>query len=589
MTSSARHPHAAALLAATMLACPTDPGAPPDPDPTTGDPTTGAVPTTGDPTTGDPTTGAVPTTGDPFEGVTLLKKVEYRPIDAAPSVAPADPQGDLPLVIVVGDDSFVDSVYDDAGARRFAGVPDGEFMVRSESPPDPGLPGTGPFVELLHTDLRTLDYGYTLAGRADVVAADVPGTALTLDVTAMQPLQAGDRFEVHSANADALARLQPADDPEGPQPGATSLSGWTVAWDESTVLSGRGGVPLLDPTRSDAPRIAHLVSAPLIADPTPAELADDAWAHAVTTRLVASAPLELPAMIAGSTAAATGSFTAARAEFADLDLRLAALQAELASLGPELAVLSCDVAIVREPGVDLPIVGMTPTLGGLSVAAVDVPVDTACYPDDEGMCDPVACPDGCNGDTKRLVPGDRAVALAWADPYGGEGTVTLTAGCSAFAAKTHPTAGTNEFLLAAIDVVRPLADDDPIQPVVGAPLALRVGGQAATHDIVVSGVGTAPTLEFDPPTQGVPDYYEITVRTLEDVVDDQQNVLSRRRAIARLRTAATAVQLPDGLLTPGSYYYFQVRAVVGTTLAALGRATGHTRGSATAATGLVTP
>ena len=566
-----------------MLACSSDPGAPPDPSPTTGEPTTG------EPTTGAPTTGDVPTTGEPFDGVTLIKEVEHRPLDAAPSVEPADPQVDVPLVIVSGDAVFADSVYDGAGARRFTGVPDGEFMIRSESPPDPGLPGTGPFVELLHTDLRTLDYGLTFAGRADVAAADAPGTALTLDVAAMQPLQAGDRFEVHSANADALARLQPADGPGDPLPGATSLSGWTVAWDETSVLSGRGGVPLLDPGRSDAPRIAHIVSAPLLADPTPAELATDAWAYAVTSRVVASAALDLPAMTAGATAAATGTFAPLAAELADLDLRLAALQAELASLGPDLAGVSCDVTIFREPGVDVPIVGMTPTLGSLSVAGVDVPVDPICYPDDEGMCDPVACVDGCNGETVRLVPGDRQVALAWADPYGGDGTVTLAVGCSAFAAKTHPIADTNEFLLAGIDVARPLADDGPVLPVVGPPIALRVSGQAATHDVVISDVGAAPTLEYDPPTLGAPDYYEITVRTLEDVVDDQQNILSRRRAIARLRTAATAVQLPAGLLEPGSYYYFQVRAVVGTTLAALGRATGHTRGSAIAATGLVTP
>ena len=60
-----------------------------------------------------------------------------------------------------------------------------------------------------------------------------------------------------------LARLQPQDGPTDPQPGATSLSGWTVAWDESTVLSGRGGVPLLDPSRADAPLLAHIVTDPM--------------------------------------------------------------------------------------------------------------------------------------------------------------------------------------------------------------------------------------------------------------------------------------------------------------------------------------
>ncbi|MBL9099516.1 MAG: hypothetical protein JNL82_01095 [Myxococcales bacterium] len=595
MTASAPNPRAAALLAAALLACPGDPGDPDDPGttggtadavPTTGVPTTG-VPTTG-PTTGDPTTG-VPTTGEPFDGVTLIKEIEYRPIDAAPIVAPDDPQGAVPLVIVAGEVTLADSVYDGAGARRFADVPDGEYTLRSDSPPDPGLPGTGPFVEALHTDLRTLDYGAPYAGRADVVAADAPGTALTLDVGAMQPLQAGDRFEVYSRNADALWTLQPADAPGDPQPGATALSGWSVPWDESTVWSGRGGVPLLDPTRADAPRITHIVSAPLVPDPTPEALATDAWAHAYVSRVVASAALDLPAMTAGASSAATGAFEPAAAELADLDLRTSALRTELASLGPDIFLLVCDAAIVREPGVEAPIVGTTPTLASLSVSSVDIPVDPTCFPDEEGSCDPVACPDGCNGETAPIFPDDRQVALAWADPHAGDATVTLTFGCAAYKAVTHPVAGTSENLVASVNIRRPLADGGPVTPVVGAPGSLRVGGQAATHDVVVTDVGATPVLEYDPPALGSPDYYEITVRTLEDVLDDQQNILSRRRAVAVLRTAATSVQIPPGVLEPGSYYYFQVRAVVGTTLAALSRATGHTGGSATAATGLVTP
>jgi hypothetical protein len=561
------------FLCAALPACP---GAPDPVEPTTGGSTAAS-------------STSEPTTGEPFDGIELLRIDEYLPIDAPPVVLPADPQGELPLVVFADDVEYAQSEYDGAGTRRFAGVPEGEYLLRSESPPDPGLPGTPPFRTYIHTALRSLDYGGSYAGRADVTSADAPTTALVLDVGGMTSLQEGDAFQIHSHGADALATFDPSVGLGGPQPGALALSGWSVPWNSTTVLSGRGGVPLVDPGLGDAPQLAHLVRTPLVATPTPEQFGDP-WTYAVIERLIESTPLTMSTLVSGSSVAAAGEFAPSPAVPVALDLRLGEFYAELARLSPAIGARGCSVEVYREPGVDTPIIGMFPRLAATQVESRDIPVDPTCYPDEFDMCDPVACPDGCNYETALVHPDDRVLDLEFGDPYT-FGTRSLSVGCYTFLAVTHPVTGTNELLAVDVSIGARLDDvtGGPIVPRVGAPEDLRIDGKPATADVVVAGIGVTPTLSFAPSAIGAPDHYVITVRTVEDVLDGEGNPLSRRRAIARIFTESTSVQIPAGLLDPGSYYYFQVQAVVGGTLQALARATGHAVGRATAATGLVTP
>ena len=79
----------------------------------------------------------------------------------------------------------------------------------------------------------------------------------------------------------------------------------------------------------------------------------------------------------------------------------------------------------------------------------------------------------------------------------------------------------------------------------------------------LSGVGTTPTLTFDPPSLGSPDAYTVIVRSLEDISDTDGNVLSRHRTVANYTTYDTSVTLPEGILETGKYYTLLVRAELG--------------------------
>ena len=105
---------------------------------------------------------------------------------------------------------------------------------------------------------------------------------------------------------------------------------------------------------------------------------------------------------------------------------------------------------------------------------------------------------------------------------------------------------------------------------------------------VATGVGATPTISFSPPSGTTPDYYAVQVRTLEDVVDEADNIVSRRRLIASVLTTSTSVTLPAGLLEAGSYYHVLVAAQFGQELGA-GRPHSHTSGYSRVPSGMFTP
>jgi hypothetical protein len=545
--------------------------------------TTMGVPTTSEPmsgTTAEPTSGttAEPTTGEPFAGVTLVREEVFVPVGGEPTTVLADPLRELVAqTIEAGGAVFNNGEYDGAGRRRFAGVPEGTYVIRGEAGPNEAL-GTAGVLEFRVTDVREVDVGGTFAGRAGVEPIAADGTTLRVDVTGMQALGPGDAFEAYSGEADAIGFFGSAYDPAAPDsgepaPGATELAGWTLAWDSSAVFSGSGVVPRIEPDRGDVLRLSHLIEAPLtVEDPA----VEGAWAYASTRRLGETAVLELAAMTAGAENPASGAFAAVPTVEAELDLRLAGFLDEVRGQAGASVSMGCNATILLEPGVEAPIVGMVPTLGTLDVFRVEVPSEPACYPDDQGACDPVACPDGCN------------VALGYGNPYAG-GTEVLYVRCFNTVLVTHPVAGTNETSTASVATARRLDDGGPVVATLGVPRALRINGEAAPGDAVVTGVGTTPTLSFEAPAFGTADYYIVRVRTLEDVVDADEVILSRRRLVATIATAATSVQVPAGVLEVGAYYAFDVLAVLGSPIDAPNRTRTHAYARSSATSGLCTP
>ena len=539
--------------------------------------------------TDEPITSTTPTTGEPFEGVTVTREDSYVSADGTPTPVSADPLGTLlDMTVLVGEAIFTGE-YDGAGHRRFANVPNEPFLLREQYAPSPTLPGTAPYLLFTATDTRELDHGATYSGRPDVTLTTASGTVLSVDVTDMQPLQVEDSFEVYSFEADVQGYYQSTFDPDAPDPGqpapgATSLDGWKLAWDSSEVATGRDDLPLPDPGKGDRLRLDHLVSAPFI---DPDLTASDPWFYATTTRLAETAVLTFPAMTAGATAAASGAFVAAPMKTAQLDLRLSAFFPEIEALADTTDQLNCQVFVYLEPGLAAPIIGMIPTLASLSVDALEFYTDPLCSPDEFDECDPDFCPDGCNDETIFTKPADRVVALTYGNPFE-HGTETVSIQCFNRLYVEHPLAKTSESLFSRVSVGRRLTDTDPIVPTISAPRNPRIAGQPAPASSVTTEVGLTPTFGFDPPTLGNPDYYVVQIRTIDNVVDGDE-ILSSRRTVATLRTTATSMQIPAGVLVPGAFYTIEVIARSGVALTAPARPLTHDLADASTSSGIFSP
>lgn len=528
---------------------------------------------------GDSDDGATEPTGG-FDGVIVTREDMFSPAAGEPVAQPLDPLDGEAMTILVGDQTFAGEL-DGAGQRSFAGVPEGPYLLRVDFPSF--LPGAAPVQRFTATALRVLDFGATVSGRPDVVLSEADDATLVLDVAGMQPLQPDDGFELYSHDADVWTVISLFDGTGAPLEGDTALTGWKLPWTADIVYTNRDATPLLDPGKGDAPRLAHLVTTQLAPDASDLQ---DPWSYASVTRVVETAALTMPTMTAGATVAATGSFAPAAATSATLDLRLADFFAELAKFGA-LTRADCFINIYIEPGVEVPAIGVTPTLASLDVP-LDVPIDLTCLPDGLGECDPDLCPDGCADLRAPVAPADRVVELPYADPYG-VGTQSLSVFCRGSVDLSHPQADTLELLDVDIFVNRRLADvNGPLVPTLTAPGDLRVNGEPAPSTAVTA-VGLTPTISFTAPTVGAPDDYTIVVRTLDDFVDAGGDTLSSRRVVATLRTADTSVQIPAGVLEEGAYYYFQVNAGMGNRLDAPRRATTHATAGAGTATGVVTP
>ena len=529
-------------------------------------------------------TSEAPTTGAGFFGVRLATLVTYLPRAAEPVAASVDPLASGVMLSIEVDEQSFPGVYDGGPWVEFADVPEVMYRAKRVGLANPDLPATAGVVTYTESSARVRDVGQVFSGRPDVALAASDATALALSVSDMQAFAEGDEFELYSYDADALVFARPSlmmdDGTQSPLPGDTTLGGWVVPWTPQTT---RPGTPLIDPGAGDALWLTHLIRSPVIAEPTEEQL-KDAWGHASVVSAIYAAELSLAPMVDGQTAAASGSFFQVNGMITTLDLPLSQYAAELAAEFAPTSALSCTATVFVEPGIDLPVYGMTPTLARVEVGSLELAVDPLCPPD---ACDPQLCPDGC--ETTLAVPGDRTVDVTYTNPYK-LGTEMLSVYCSDVIGTVHPTAGTPESLFADVSAGRPLAAiaGKPATPTLGLVRNIRVNDALLPPTEVATGAGTTPTISFSSPSGFTPDSYVVQVRTLEDVVDEQANILSRRRLIASIVTTNTSVTLPAGILEAGSYYHVLVTAQSGQELDA-GRPHSHTSGFTRAPSGMFTP
>lgn len=539
---------------------------------------TGSESTTTTTTTGEPTT----TTGEPpFDGVIASAVRTYRPLGGGAVEVVHDPLTWLAsLEIEAGGQSFPGQ-FDGVDRLRFAGVPEGPYLLRQQYAPDPLVPGVPGRLVGAVTSARELgNFAGTYAGRPGVAQTDDPATEIALWATGMPALGPEDQFEIYSYNADAQLLVFPDLDPMAsdgsPGLGDTVIEGWSIPWRPDTV---RSGWPLVE--EDDDLWLGLLVAGRLVENPTPAQL-QDAWSYAQVYRLGARAPLTLAGpMTAGATTTASGAFSPIEARTVTIDLRAGEFMAELQIYDSALKSVGCFVAVVLEPGLEQPILAVTPNLGGVNVFGQDVPVDPMCPPD---ACDPEAC-ESC--ETMFVLPGDRVLEVPYGNPYEG-GTETLYVQCSRYVFVPEPDGEGYDWLASDLVVsgrLEALAQG-PIAPKMGLVRDLAVNGTKLGPEETLAGVGTTPTITFTAPAYGAPDVYSVIVRSIDDVAGLEG--VSERRTVATIRTAFTSLTLPEGILEPGGHYYVAVAAEYGRELAGA-MATSHEMYISRAITGVFTP
>ncbi len=520
-------------------------------------------------------TDSTPTTGVPDDTVIAPVIAEFRPLGAPAFELANDPFQRWKDISILSAGQAIPAVYDGSTRLEFAGIPEGPYVLHQQFPEYPTLPGVPGVVSAVVTDARELMvYTGVYAGRPDIPVTYDLGTRVALSVSGLQPLGEGDSFEIYSYQADALAFLYPSLDPEdgtkSPVPGATGLDGWTVPWRPETA---RAAWSLPDTANGDDLWLAQLSGRPLVAEPDAVQ-ARDPWSYATVSTLTAAGKLSSTAFAAGKVTEVTGTLAPVAAETATFDLRVNDFLARVEAESDASVSARCYTSVFLEPGIETPIVGMTPSLASIDVFSRFVPP----APD----CEEPNCAE------EYAFPGNRVFDLALANPYPG-GTELAQILCSMTTVVPHPKTGDDERLTAYLTVVDRVAAlaKGPIVPLLDIVRDVRVNGMTMSPSSQNTGVGTTPTVSFTAPSFGNADGYSVAVVLLDDTTDID-GALRRSRTVGAIRTRDTTVTIPEGLLQPGSYYYLRVLATHGQTPTAVNPYT-HELAYSSAITGIMTP
>jgi hypothetical protein len=160
--------------------------------------------------------------------------------------------------------------------------------------------------------------------------------------------------------------------------------------------------------------------------------------------------------------------------------------------------------------------------------------------------------------TLFLNPGAMDIDLGtlhYGNPFPAEWGTVAAASCYFGVTYQAPGAGSTVTRSAAVIVELDGATlHGPIAPLVGPPSNPQVAGLDAFT--ARSGIGTTPTVSWGPPAVGTATSYRVTV--VELYADAGK---SNSRSVAVLRTVASSVQIPPGVMAAGKAYYLRIAAV----------------------------
>lgn len=461
------------------------------------------------------------------------------------------------------------------GSVTITGVPEGPYYYETVQPPSDPPTGYQAFRGYWVTSERELDFGLLFIHRPDTEpvtqaselrlegALSRPFQVWTADDqgNVTQPLE--DYLTIVSVGAGICGLVDPASDLDGSMvDGMTALSGTNV--DTQSALSavlGDAAVVLADASKGDEIMVVHHVQHHF-GDLLPA--ADpglDPWAAGLYHMAEATGVAAPVTMIDGEDTTIAADFSALPTISTSLEVGGEAFGALLtdALSADALKTVSASVSVAWEPLSDRVTSSYFGEVFYGSAGALVSPQEPLCFPDVDGLCD-ASCV-ACDPTELTLLPGDLSATIAFGNPHGDAGLYWESVRYGFFARATDPADGSGDWVGGHLSTARPVGSSGPMVPMLGFVSNITIDGRAAPLEGVLEGVGTSPVIAFDPPTLGAATYYNVSIWSAKDVVDDQGAVLRARFRIANIATTEPRVVVPPGILDASTPYLVQVRAI----------------------------
>lgn len=411
---------------------------------------------------------------------------------------PGDPAAAKIYALVhQGGDTFsapIDGVINANGTFTIPGVPDGPYYLVFENV-------ANGFKTFLVTSKRTIDLGGHRPGRPDAMRAMVAPTNLELNIDGLNPFQTTDRLELYSLGSLTfvwnmqLNYLTPA-----LMPGATTLAATT----DVTKYLFKG---LIDGSKGDAAYVSQLVG-----------MTDGGTVYSALKKIYK--PASFTMADGATTVMPAGSFE----DVPQKPFNLTWMRDAFASLGAQVhpdAQLGTDYVQLRvEPGGPDRLTSNVPAL-----------VDVA------------------KNDGSPTVN----ISIQYGNPYPA-GWAEIITGYTQFSRKFTLPGDPKEYQQGGFIMAEmPLngQSDVVLEPKLSPPANITIGGMPATTDL--SGVGTSPKVEWQPPSLGTASLYRIYLFEVDPA-------LTYPKIVGTMATASTSVVLPPGLLAAGKWYTMQLVA-----------------------------
>lgn len=400
-----------------------------------------------------------------------------------------------------------------ASRTQGVGAPDGSFDVAVE--------GTPAWVELtldgerlfLPGNARAPDVGAYTLGRADV-QFPAANTSVAFDLSGLGAWQPTDSLQIVSPNVGLTMA-----GPEGgftapPRTGATAIRGQTLDWKANLA-------PIIDAAKGDTTWVTQMTSTASDARSYYSTLVRAGVARGFTLR--DGQPATLSATLAPVALDRTLTLHWKGSEFAALALQ--AGPGARPGAAPALSIKTLPDALARHNSFF-----RTSYLGLPSLV-------------DFGP-----------------IPGsaDHDQAIKYGNPFSSSGAAWTEFVTMTYAAPVRiPTPqgiGMVSAMMVAALPVSSLAATGVIAPSISPVRRAQIEGQAL--DLPRTAVGTSPTITWEAPVLGTATSYAVVVHGVET---SKAGVNVTR--LATFHTNATSLQLPEGVLTPGSSYVLTITAI----------------------------